>query len=150
MVFSKMKKINPVYADEFDLLFTYDNGKTRRLPSSFNRFLEPIAIFPLPEDPRYIALDEQENKLTDSEVDASRLLNADFCYQVLKIRKRLNAVLAALKKPQLSGNYLAEKDGTIMVINFDDDTNILKANDYGNPAKLRFQGTYKEEKKGPY
>ena len=141
--------------DEFDLLFVYDDNRYRRLPFSYCRLLKPVGIFPFADDYRYIALDEVEGKKhTDKDVDESRLLDVDFCMRVFKIKDKLNAYLAALKKPLLSGKYLADRkimQGCGWIISFDDnDFNTLPADYYGGnvAAKLRYMQQEPEENRG--
>ena len=135
-------------ADEYDLLSLID-GKMERVPFSLRHLGKPIGIFPFPNEPEYIELDEVESKKhTDTDVEESRLLDEQFCGRVYKIKDNLNVYLEALGKPVLEGVYLADNSymhGCGWLVGFDDNETHNISSDYfgGNePAKLRYMGRF--------
>lgn len=135
-------------ADEYDILCLID-GRLERVAFSLRHLGKPIGIFPFPNEPEYIELDEVESKKhTDTDVEESRLLDEQFCSRVYKIKDNLNVYLETLGKPVLEGVYLADNSymhGCGWLVGFDDNETHNISSDYfgGNePAKLRYMGRF--------
>ncbi|MBQ8480999.1 MAG: hypothetical protein IJ532_00495 [Alphaproteobacteria bacterium] len=134
--------------DEFDVLCEV-NGQKQRLPFSKRNLGKPIGIFPFKNSPKYLELDEVEDKKhTDEDVDDNRLLDEPFCDDVYKVKNRLNDYLKVLDKPVLDGEYLADSPymrGCGWIISFDDKWGSLASDYYGGnqSAKLRYMGCFK-------
>lgn len=131
---------------EFDLLCEVD-GKKVRLPFEKRHLGKPIAIFPFPDEPEYIELDEVEHKKrADGEDDKNYFVNERFFHErIFGVIDRLNVCLEQLNKPLLKDFYIANSSysqdcGWIVSCDRNADHNSRSKSD-----KLRYMGRFKEK-----
>jgi len=131
---------------EFDLLCEVD-GKKVRLPFEKRHLGKPIAIFPFPNEPEYIELDEVEHKKrTDGESDKNRFVDERiFRERISEVVDRLNVCLKKLNKPLLKEFYVASSSytqGCGWIISFD--SNNDHCGGYQSD-KLRYMGRFNDK-----